>query len=111
MANGEHNAHWALRDALMDNGVESLMTFEIGQCYYIETLTKYYVGRVVSFDGCELTLVEASWVASTGLMTDFVRTGKPQNLEVEVIGDISLPVGMITAKMPWKHNPWKEPVR
>lgn len=113
LVTGKTTNRYYLSDALMDAGEQfgDLMRFEVGQQYYIETLTKYYVGKVVSCDGCELVLESAAWVASTGLMTDFMAKGKSQNLEVEIIGEIGIPIGMITAKSPWPHKLWKEPLR
>ena len=108
---GAHQHYGLLRDALMDAGEET-MRFDVGECYYVETLTKYYVGRVKSCDGGELVLDDAAWIASTGMMTEFMRTGKAQHLEVEILGnDFGVPIGMITAKAPWPRKPFKEPVR
>jgi hypothetical protein len=111
IADGAHQNYGLLRDALMDAGEET-MRFEVGQLYYVETLTKYYVGRVKSCDGGELVLDQAAWVSDTGLMTEFLRDGKNQHTEVEVLGDdFGIPVGMITAKAPWPHKPFLKAVR
>lgn len=111
IVDGDHQHYGLLRDALMDAGEEH-MRFEVGSCYYIETLTKYYVGRVKSCDGGELVLDGAAWIASTGMMTEFMKSGKSQHLEVEIVGDdFGIPVGMITAKCPWPRKLFKEPVR
>ncbi len=108
---GDHQHYGLLRDALQDAGEES-MRFEVGKNYYVETLTKYYVGRVKSCDDGELVLDSAAWIASTGMMTEFMRDGKAQHLEVEILGDgVGIPTGMITAKAPWGHKLFKEPLR
>jgi len=74
---------------------------EIGKCYFVQTCTKDWVGRLVSIDGpYTLTLVEASWVADSGRFHQFVRDGKTENMEVE-------PVGAVCCQwvnwIPWDH--------
>lgn len=108
---GEHVPYGLIADALLDAG-EQVMRFEIGECYYVETLTKYYVGRVKSYEGGELVLDDAAWIASTGMMTEFMKSGESQHLEVEILGnDFGIPMGMITAKAPWPRKLFKEPIR
>lgn len=98
-------------DAMAEEGDPTIMTFEEGDCYFIETLTKYWVGRIKSATATELFLTDASWIADTGLLTEFIRTGKTQHLNVEPVGNWQLPVAIITGAGPWPHKLWKEPVR
>lgn len=98
-------------DAMAEEGDSTIMTFNEGECYFIETLTKYWVGRIKSATATELFLTDASWIADTGLMADFIRTGRAQHLNVEPVGDWQVPVAIITGAGVWKHKLFKEPVR
>lgn len=58
--------------------------FEIGKCYFVRTTTDYWIGRLVSVDGpYVITLVDFSWVATTGRLADFLRNGKADGMEIE----------------------------
>lgn len=110
MVYGPDRPFYALNDALIEAG-EQIVNFEIGKNYYIETLTKYWVGKVVSLSATEVVLQGAAWIADTGLFTDFLRDGKAQNLEVEIVGDWQIPVALITGASPWKHKLFTSVIR
>ena len=56
--------------------------FEIGEFYFIRTVTNYFHGRLVEVTFTEFILLEAAWIADTGRFHQFV-TGKAQPNEVE----------------------------
>ncbi len=59
----------------------------VGQCYFFQTCTKDWVGRVVSIDGpYTVVLEEASWVADSGRLHVFVKEGRADNMEIEPVG-------------------------
>lgn len=79
-----------------------------GHCYFFQTCTKDWVGKLHSVDGFRsVTLTEASWVAGSGRLHQFVRDGKADNMEIE-------PVGVVTCQwvnwIPWNHPTFEEAV-
>jgi hypothetical protein len=91
-----------LLDAL-NEGVP-MLSFQVKEKYYIETFGKYYVEQVSEVTGTELSLTKAAWVANTGKYSEFLKTGKAENMEVEPIGEMSLPLAYVSFKKVWKHN-------
>jgi hypothetical protein len=80
--------------------------WNVGDCYYIETVTKYFTGRLVCIDGPELILEDVAWIASTGRFADSMRThsvseaepfpaGQPVLVNRESIVDASLWTGAL----------------
>ena len=55
--------------------------WEIGQEYFIQTVTHYYLGQLVFVGDKELAITGASWVADTGRMHLFIAGGKPKENE------------------------------
>ena len=49
--------------------------FQIGQTYYIRTVTMYYVGRLKAIYPNFLVLEQASWVADSGRFNEFITKG------------------------------------
>lgn len=60
----------------------------IGDNYYIDNPgAKSFVGRLVAIiDPFTVSLEEASWVADSGCLSDFVKCGKAANMEIEPVG-------------------------
>ena len=56
--------------------------WEIGQTYFIRTVTMALHGRLVEVTPQELVLVNAAWIADTGRFSNFVK-GEAQPNEVE----------------------------
>lgn len=56
--------------------------WEIGQSYFIRTVTMAHHGVLVDVTPTELVLMGAAWIADTGRFHDFV-TGKVKPSEVE----------------------------
>ena len=59
--------------------------FEIGQKYFIRSVTHYYTGECVSITGKFITLDTAAWIADTGRFTQAIANGLFS--EVEPIGN------------------------
>lgn len=77
----------------------------IGQCYFVRTVTDYWVGRLAAIGPHSLTLTDASWVAVTGRLSAFMRDGKAQGMEIEPVGAIC--VQWLTWS-PWPHDLFTE---
>jgi hypothetical protein len=80
----------------------------VGQKYFVQTCTKDWVGVLHSIDGpYTLTLTQASWVADSGRLHQFVQEGKSTQMEIE-------PVGVVCCQwvnwIPWDHPLFTEAV-
>lgn len=80
---------------------------EIGKNYLVDTGVKLYVGRLVSQQPFMLSLADASWVADTGRLHEFVKNGRADGNEIEPVGSIVL---RWESAIPWNHKLPKEAV-
>ena len=55
--------------------------YEVGQNYLVETVTKYFLGKLVRVTEQELLLDEASWIADTGRYNECLRDGVANEVE------------------------------
>ena len=96
---------FALQDALLEEGIAAMLSLTVGDPYSVTTVTKYYTGRVKSLSFGELVLVDAAWIPDTGRLSDFLRTGKAN--EVEPYPDeqpVHLSMGIIVEATPFAHK-------
>jgi len=56
--------------------------WEIGEKYFLRTVTLYYTGVLVSVTDKEIILKEAAWIADTGRFTEAMKTGEFNEVEV-----------------------------
>lgn len=74
---------------------------EKGSTVFVRTLTDHWVGRVADADTLFVRLEQASWVADSGRLGEFCRTGRSQNMEIEVVGKITV---RYEAVIDWPHE-------
>jgi hypothetical protein len=55
--------------------------WELGEEYFIQTVTHYYLGQLVAVHETELVLTSASWVAATGRFNQFIKGSRPTENE------------------------------
>ena len=55
--------------------------YEIGENYFIRTVTHHYTGRMTKVYEHELVLVDAAWIAEDGRFTDAVTKGTYSEVE------------------------------
>lgn len=80
----------------------------IGQCYYVRGPSDHWVGRLAAIQGpFSLTLTDASWVASSGRLHQFIRDGETENMEIEPVGEITV---QWSAYLPWSHKLFQEAI-
>ena len=53
-------------------GDESNPFMEIGETYFIRTVTHYFTGRLIWFGDKEIVLEEVCWIADTGRFNEFM---------------------------------------
>ena len=80
---------------------------EIGKCYYVRTITDHWVGRVSAIMANCVTLEDASWIADSGRLSDFVRDGKTDTMEIEPVGRVCC--HWLTC-IPWTHELFNNPI-
>lgn len=59
----------------------SELPFEIGEAYYIRTVTHHQTGRVKKIIGKFLVLEDAAWIADSGRWKDAIESGKLSEVE------------------------------
>ncbi|MHC4463688.1 MAG: hypothetical protein ACYS30_19990 [Planctomycetota bacterium] len=85
--------------SLINQPIEKPHPWIIGQAYHIETVTKYWTGRLVAVYPDELIFEDAAWVASTGRYADFFSAG-PDEVE-PVPGPVGIGRGAIASWQEW----------
>jgi len=53
----------------------------IGEKYFVRTVTHYMVGKLEEVKGGFLVFGSASWIADTGRFADFLKEGEPNEVE------------------------------
>ena len=84
---------------------ESVSPYQIGQNYFIRTVTHHYTGKLIRVTAKELVLENAAWIADDGRFMNALRDGTlneiepfPDNQEV-IIGR-----GAIIDAVKWSHK-------
>lgn len=75
--------------------------FQIGQAYFIRTVTYHLTGRVTAIVDGFLLLEDAAWIADSGRFTAAIRDGKLS--EVEPVDTAIVSLASITDAFPWAH--------
>lgn len=86
--------------SMLGSSAEAPHPYEVGSCYFVETVTKYYLGRLVGITAGELVLDEASWIADTGRFNEALRDGTASEVE-PCPGKVIIGRGAIVAALPW----------
>ena len=59
----------------------SVYPWEIGEKYFIRTVTMHLVGKLIAVTDKELVLENASWIADSGRFHDALKSGKFDEVE------------------------------
>lgn len=86
--------------AMLGGQSDAAHPYEVGACYLVETVTKYYLGRLSSVTAGELVLDEASWIADTGRFHECLRDGTASEVE-PCPGKVIIGRGAVVAVLPW----------
>lgn len=82
---------------------ENVLPLEVGQNYFLRTVTLYYTGKLKALYPDALVLSDAAWVADTGRFYDFLKNGKPNEVE-PFVDDVIIPLGSIIDITSWAHE-------
>lgn len=55
--------------------------YELGESYHVETVTKYFLGRLVQIASNELVFAECAWIPSTGRYHKYMSGDAPSEAE------------------------------
>ena len=75
----------------------------VGKAVYVETVTKFYTGRVVDVSPEFIALKDAAWIADTGRYTDALDSGEFNEVEPIPVGTVLVGIGAIVSVLEWAH--------
>ena len=87
--------------------MQEINFWQVGQAYFIRTVTMHSVGKLVSIDDKELVLSHASWVADSGRFHNALRDGTLDEVEPFVTNVLINRNSIIDATI-WGHELPKE---
>lgn len=82
---------------------ETSHPYQIGQAYFIRTVTHYYTGKLERVTAKELVLSTAAWIADSGRFHYALKTGKLNEVE-PFPGDIIVGRGAVVDAARWLHE-------
>lgn len=75
----------------------------IGKNVFIRTVTMYYTGRVAKVSGGFVTLEDAAWIADCGRFYNFLKEGKPNEVE-PFQNPVHISISSMIDVTEWNHN-------
>jgi len=102
---GDKSAKVPLPDCLEEEGLTVSTKLEVGKSYYVETLSKYYVGVLVEENLSYLVFDEWAWIPDTGRFHETMSRGTVAEAEPAPKGTyLRLFVDVIMNIVDWKHK-------
>ena len=89
--------------ALKNNERLKSLPYQVGQTYFIRTVTMYYIGKLVAVYPQELVLEQAVWIADTGRFHQAVTKGELCEVEPFGIGQVIIGRGSLIDASIWTH--------
>jgi hypothetical protein len=89
------------------SAVRRISPLRKGNKVFIRTETHYFVGQVAAWDDDELVLVNATWVADTGMFDKCLNEGQMNEYEPypkDTGGLVSVSRGCVVDITPWIHE-------
>lgn len=78
--------------------------WQVGECYFVRTVTHYLTGRLVAVDDRELVLTDAAWIADTGRFSDAMKSGTLNEVEPYPDGaEVIVGRGALVDAARWTH--------
>jgi len=78
--------------------------YEPGKCYFFQTVTAYYTGRLIRETASDYFVNEAAWIPDTGRYSDFMRTGIPSECEpFPATMEVRIPKGGMIESCAWPY--------
>lgn len=79
------------------------MPWEIGQSYFIRTVTYHIVGRLTAVHDHELVVEDAAWVADSGRWAAALATGSLSEVEPFPAGPVIVGRAAVVDAARWAH--------
>lgn len=93
-----------LLQALLNGSTQTAAhPYQVGQNYFIRTVTHYYTGHLTLVTDGELVLANAAWIADTGRFHDALKTGELSEIE-PFEDDVIIGRGAVVDACIWKHT-------
>lgn len=92
-----------LLSLLMEKPSSKEVPFEVGECYYIRTVTHHQTGRVKKIVGDFLVLEDAAWIADSGRWKDAIESGNLNEVE-PVECDVFVNMTSVIDAYEWSHR-------
>lgn len=70
-------------DAIIEAPQGEHAPFEIGKSYHVETVTKYFLGRLIDVTDTELVFTECAWIPDTGRYHEYMKGNYTSSFECE----------------------------
>lgn len=77
--------------------------WELGECYFVRTVTMHLVGRLIEIYDKELVFEDASWVADSGRFHDALKNGSLSEVE-PFLNDVILGRDTVIDSTVWTHS-------
>ncbi len=78
--------------------------WQIGENYFIRTVTMALCGKLTKVTEKELVLEDAAWVADTGRFATFLKEGKVDEVEPFPDGEVIVGRGGLIDAVVWNHK-------
>jgi len=85
------------------NEIKNDLPFEIGEKYFVRTVTHYVVGELKEITGGFLIFSNASWIADSGRFNEAIKNGTLNEVE-PIKGRYIVAIGSIVDAFDWVHN-------
>ena len=82
--------------------------FNIGQGYFIRTVTHYYTGRIAEVYDNEVVLRDAAWIPDTGRFANALSESLFEEVEPFPVGDVIIGRGSIIDAVAIKKLPTRQ---
>ena len=69
--------------------------YQVGEAYFIRTVTHHYAGRLTDVTATELVLRECCWIADDGRFSDAMKSGEHNEVEPFPEGNVIIGRGSI----------------
>lgn len=92
-----------IQSLLRGGSSDSGHPYQVGQNYFIKTVTHYLTGKIIKVTPKEIVLQDAAWIADTGRFHDFIKTGKVNEVE-PFDDDVILGRGSVVDATRWRFD-------
>jgi hypothetical protein len=80
---------------------------EVGKNYFVKDGNDNWVGKLVEIRAHVMVLEKATWVADSGYLSDFVKKGRAEGMEIEPVGTAMVQWRVV---IDWPHKLFDKPV-